>query len=812
MSLPSVEQFWAWLVQSRLFSDDQFAALREQFLNEKDVKGLCPKLILGRQLTRWQCQQLLLGRYRLTLSKYKLLDQLGRGGMGTVFKARHATNGRIVALKVVRGADVESSGGLARFQREVQVVAALNHPHIVAAFDADQDGEVQFLVMEYVQGRDLSYWIREYGRLPVDWTCECVRQAAIGLQHAYEKGLVHRDIKPSNLLVVAENVLSRPMVKILDLGMARYSDREDDQELTLTGQILGTPDYIAPEQAEDTSGADIRADIFSLGCTLFKALAGQVPFSGRNSMEKLMARARRDAPRLRSIRPGVSVELDEVVARMLARDPQRRYQTPQEVADALERFTTFSPKARRSFDPATSEPLSADVSADAADGDTLREEDEEETGAQLQAFFESVAAASDGDSTATSARPLIAAKKAANADDSDRNDGFDLGPASSVSARSSVTEAHDAPAQSLAGSSSESRRASKAEPEKVSSRRPRPKPGESPAAAFVARSETVKRFRDYLQPRARWLIGAALLLFCGAAGFAAWNAGRSTAGAGNVARAGANPKSVEPAVYDKEFRFEGIPIGGRYEMTLATPDAGRYRLTLRVREGVAGSDLRAWLRDEMLLDAPLKADQIGPDARIPLGTLALPAGTHPFAIELRAEPAAKSPLSFQPWDFVGPFSGESPENAFRTAFGPENDPSGQASYPRSQGAPQFAPIDLGTDRVKPIGNVSGAALNEVFYLRRVIRSSRAEKLKVEFAFDGRIGAWCNGTSLLFRPEAPVRSDAVVGGTADLKPGDNVLLLKLAPTAEDAKLTESYDQGSSALIAPPFRFSVRVRSE
>jgi serine/threonine protein kinase len=185
----------------------------------------------------------------------------------------------------------------------------------------------------------LKQWLQSSAPLPIDWSCECVRQAALGLQYAHEQGIVHRDIKPSNLLLVQKSAADAPHVKIADFGLARAAfDATDGAGLTRIGQGVGTSEYVAPEQAGDATSADIRSDIFSVGCTLFELLSGQLPFNGSSSFERLMARFKQDAPTVSSLRTEVSPELDRVVARMLARDPDQRFQTPAELAEALGPF------------------------------------------------------------------------------------------------------------------------------------------------------------------------------------------------------------------------------------------------------------------------------------------------------------------------------------------------------------------------------------------------------------------------------------------------------------------------------------------
>jgi serine/threonine protein kinase len=282
---------------------------------------------------------MLSGRTQFFLGKYKLVSFLGQGGMGAVFEARHTVMDRTVAVKTMARSLLARPDAVARFHREVKAAAALNHPNIVAAFDADCVGNTHFLVMEFVEGRDLGYWLAHRRRFPAHFACECIRQVALGLQHAHEYGMVHRDIKPSNLMVAQRTHDDSPVVKILDMGLARFkSESREDGTLTSTGQIMGTPDYVAPEQAQNTKRADIRSDIFSLGCTFFHMLTGRLPYQGESVMAKLMARAAEDAPRVGSLLPEVPRELDELVARMLSRNPAGRPETPAEVAAAIAAF------------------------------------------------------------------------------------------------------------------------------------------------------------------------------------------------------------------------------------------------------------------------------------------------------------------------------------------------------------------------------------------------------------------------------------------------------------------------------------------
>jgi hypothetical protein len=266
--------------------------------------------------------------------RYRLLRPLGAGGMGVVYLAVHRLMDRVVALKVVHRGLLDRPGAGERFRQEIRAAAQLSHPHIVTAYDADQAGDLHFLVMEFVEGTSLDRLVRDR---PLDRAraCAWVRQAALGLQHAYERGMVHRDIKPGNLLVTPDG-----RVKILDFGLARFV-REHTKAGTDTpcDGVLGTPDYIAPEQARDPRRADIRADVYSLGCTLYHLLTGHPPFAGGTDLQKLIAHQEQRPELLTEVRPELPRELVTVLERMLAKDPSDRYQTPAEVARDLALLT-----------------------------------------------------------------------------------------------------------------------------------------------------------------------------------------------------------------------------------------------------------------------------------------------------------------------------------------------------------------------------------------------------------------------------------------------------------------------------------------
>jgi hypothetical protein len=267
--------------------------------------------------------------------QYEVQRELGRGGMGVVYLAKNKLMARLEVLKVVNKSMLNRPGALERFLREIRSAAQLNHPNIVTAYNAMQLGELLVFAMEYVPGEDLAQIVKHHGGpLPVLNACYYTQQVVLGLQHAYEKEMVHRDIKPHNLILAKKD--KKHVVKILDFGLAKArSEGEVEQGLTGAGQMLGTPDYMAPEQWRDAAHADIRADIYSLGCTLYFLLAGHSPFQGTSLLAIWEAHQSREAQPLNELRAEVPAELAKVVAKMMAKDPAQRYQAPLEVAQAL---------------------------------------------------------------------------------------------------------------------------------------------------------------------------------------------------------------------------------------------------------------------------------------------------------------------------------------------------------------------------------------------------------------------------------------------------------------------------------------------
>jgi serine/threonine protein kinase len=301
-------------------------------------KELADALIKEGVLTHFQAEKLIAGRWRgfLIADKYRLLERLGAGGMGAVYLCEHVRMGRKVALKILPIQQAEDPASLERFYREARAVARLDHPNIVRAHDIDHDDKLHFIVLEFVDGANLHDFIRNNGTLKPERAAHYIRQAALGLQHAHEAGLVHRDIKPGNLLVDRQGI-----VKILDMGLARFFHEDSAAFIKEyeVGYIIGTGDYIAPEQIVD-SRVDIRADIYSLGGTMYYLLTGKSPFQDGTNAQKIIWHQVRHPKSLRVLRPDVPEAMQQVFEKIIAKEPSRRYQTPTELAAALEPFVS----------------------------------------------------------------------------------------------------------------------------------------------------------------------------------------------------------------------------------------------------------------------------------------------------------------------------------------------------------------------------------------------------------------------------------------------------------------------------------------
>jgi serine/threonine protein kinase len=333
------------LVQKSQLVDNQrlsayLSELRATGIGPKEPAPFASQLVRDGLLTNFQVEQLLEGKWRrFTIGRYKVLERLGFGQHGSVYLCEHNLIHKRVAVKVLPAARATDPSSLERFYREARALAALAHPNIVRAYDIDQEDNLHFLVMEYVDGSSLRHIIEKSGALPVIRAAHYVRQAAMGLQHAHESaGIVHRDIKPDDILVDRAGV-----VKIIDMSLAQFcGDEEGIVTKHYDMDALGTPDYIAPEQAVDPYTVDIRADIYSLGATFYFCLTGRTPFPDGTVAQKLLCHQTRQPKPIRQRHPDVPEKLAALVECMMAKDPAQRPQTPQAIAEALAPFTSES--------------------------------------------------------------------------------------------------------------------------------------------------------------------------------------------------------------------------------------------------------------------------------------------------------------------------------------------------------------------------------------------------------------------------------------------------------------------------------------
>ncbi len=344
------------LARSNLHPPDEVRALLKRFEEEQatsreEVVSFARWLMARGKLSDFQSALLLKGRWeRLKVDDYVLVDRIGQGRLAGVYEARHRL-GQRVAVKILPPSKVGDPQIFGRFQRETRLARKLKHPNVVRTFQSGEANGLHYLVMEYLDGETLDDVLKRRGHLPAQEAVRLVHQALLGLQHLHEEGMVHRDLTPVNLMLVPSRLPGRPdttehaTVKLLEIGLGRaLFDEGDpavgahDENLTAAGDLLGTPDYMAPEQARDAHAADIRCDIYALGCVLYHTLTGQVPFPDKNMVQKMVKHATEMPKRLAASRPELPEGLQAILDWMMAKDPAQRYPTPDRAAQALQVF------------------------------------------------------------------------------------------------------------------------------------------------------------------------------------------------------------------------------------------------------------------------------------------------------------------------------------------------------------------------------------------------------------------------------------------------------------------------------------------
>jgi serine/threonine-protein kinase len=328
--------------RSGILSDRQFEELSGKVRSGEyptETRALAERLVAERILTEFQANRLQQNKvHGLIVGRYVILDHLGAGSRGRVFKAQHRLMGRLAALKVIAPQIASRASSVARFYREMRLIGRLDHPNVIRAFDADQVGDLLYIVMEYVAGRSLDHLLEDRGALPAAAVVNYMAQAALGLAHAHERGIVHRDIKPPNLLLSDEG-----QVKVLDLGLSALMEADSAASFaTAAGLVVGTVNYMSPEQAIAQS-VDGRSDLFSLGCTMYQLLSGRLPFPGETLPECLALRIKGQSTPITDFRPDLSPQLVQLLEKLMARRPEDRFQTAAEAARALQ--TLADPEA-----------------------------------------------------------------------------------------------------------------------------------------------------------------------------------------------------------------------------------------------------------------------------------------------------------------------------------------------------------------------------------------------------------------------------------------------------------------------------------
>jgi serine/threonine protein kinase len=350
----SVESFLKHLANSGILSPDELLQIQKQVPRDKlqqDAHELAKELARQKKLTVFQANAIYNGKTQgLILGNYVLLDKIGAGGMGMVFKAQHRRMKRVVAVKVLPKAGKKDPEVFKRFQRELEAAAKLTHPNIVAAFDADEHNGTHFLAMEFVDGVDLARSVNEHGPLVADKALDCIIQAARGLEYAHAQGIVHRDIKPANLLLDKNSI-----VKILDMGLARFQEKAnpaaqpgDDGGISQMGDFMGTVDYASPEQALDSRQADQASDIYSLGATWYFLIFGQPMYVRDTPMARIMAHREAPIPSLRLKHPEIQPQIDAIFQRMVAKTKEERYPNASELLGDLKNWQAVAPKSNSS--------------------------------------------------------------------------------------------------------------------------------------------------------------------------------------------------------------------------------------------------------------------------------------------------------------------------------------------------------------------------------------------------------------------------------------------------------------------------------
>lgn len=568
MTSLSFETYVAVLRKSQLVDEKRLNAVVEQVQAKPDsddgATALAQELEKAGLITAWQNEKLLQGKHRgFFLGKYKLLDYIGSGGMSTVYLAEHIRLKRRVAIKILPTKRVDDASYLERFLLEARAIASLDHPNIVRAYDVNNDGNIYYLSMEYVEGQDLERRVRKSGPLDPNKAADFIRQAADGLTHAHKRGMIHRDIKPGNLLLDEEDT-----IRILDMGLARLTTLDRSLTIEHNERVLGTTDYLAPEQALNSHTIDHRADLYSLGCSLYFLLVGNPPFPTGTIAQRLIKHQVEDPKPIESFRNDVPKTLLAICAKMMAKKPEKRYQTAEEVsADLLTFLKQQGIEVRRGRIAAvrTGEPdLRHSDTLDLLSGDTHVEKNTDTPAIEPQA-----GADSDELLSATTAISVEGLQ-----DES-----------------SSVT-------QSMACDDTDVSR---------------------PAVGY----------RKSKKSSTLTIVGAVTLVgIIGLSGLLWMNGSTGSKGSTGSSDSGGFFSSSSPAGFDKTFKWQDYPLGDQHVLNFSVPSEGKYRLRLHLNTAPVHRHANVKLDGQDIQKAlPLYAPQA-----IDLNYHTLSAGEHKFVV------------------------------------------------------------------------------------------------------------------------------------------------------------------------------------
>jgi serine/threonine-protein kinase len=759
MSSVALDVYVATVRRSKLVDDDKLNDILREV--EKDLGGKQQSADLARRLedkklvTAWQNEKLLAGKHKgFFLGKYKILGHLGTGGMSTVYLAEHTLMRRRVAIKVLPVARVNDSSYLDRFLREARAIAALDHPNIVRAFNVDNDKDLYYIVMEFVEGKDLEKVVQA-GQLGYDKAADYIRQAAEGLSHAHAKGMIHRDIKPSNLLLDKEGT-----IKLLDMGLAMLTGR-DERALTVEHKenVLGTTDYLAPEQAINSHLIDHRADIYSLGCTLYYLLTGHPPFPTGTLAQRLMKHQCEEPKPITDDRPDAPADLVEICRIMRMKKADDRYQTAAEVSEALlawMRKHGHTPSLRRGASDHGTRAVGDESTVSLRLGGSSLELDRKGS---------SVRASSSGKSLPAAAAP---AKPVAN----EPLSGF-LDKVGQEKENSSILDTRTlAAGSSLSGG----RRGS--------------------SVSKAAAASGVKKPKG-LPPQVWAGVGGGVLVVLLVLFFVAGSPGNSSSAGGGSSggsttaggkKRGGSTKTNDPPDF---ATFQGFPVGKLHELTFEAPAAGARNLALRVSDGPADSVARVLLNGkEIQKELKMPEIGIGPPKDFSLGRHDLKKGENSLSVEVSAAKTLRpSWVKYDPWQLIGPFPNDNDEGHDRV-YPPEQEPfDGGKEYDgkgRKVKWEQKSYKDGDNHRLND--TFPGAKDNISYYLYRKVKADKAGQTKFFFGSDDSLKVWVNGKVVVnFKGGRGVEAYSNEA-TVDLKQGDNDLLLKVSQGGGDTGFT------------------------